>query len=225
MEYSGTPFFMPILSIIDDGFYKRFRITVSFALYTKHIRSIYAVLMARWPAFSTAQHYRDHGADRLHQKNRKRKCFVLRINGKNILDWFRKQFERLLQQYSNHNEKTRNSNCNDYKYLCANIKNAGNVIALPTFFIFLHLERGSSLQDILEFEEALCLSCGWEPRKFAIVHKDSIVVLTHIAWAAIPISVYKVFLGPPTRTWHAVSRFYVEWPPERLREVNLFEIL
>ena len=149
MEYSGTPFFMPILSIIDDGFYKRFRITVSFALYTKHIRSIYAVLMARWPAFSTAQHYRDHGADRLHQKNRKRKCFVLRINGKNILDWFRKQFERLLQQYSNHNEKTRNSNCNDYKYLCANIKNAGNVIALTTFFIFLHLERGSSLQDIL----------------------------------------------------------------------------
>ena len=81
-------------------------------------------------------------------------------------------------------------------------KNAGNIIALPAFFIFLHLKRGNSLQDILEFEEALCLSCGWEPRKFAIVHKDSIVVLTHIAWAAITISVYKVFLGPPTRTWH-----------------------
>ena len=52
------------------------------------------------------------------------------------------------------------------------------------FHIFAFGER-SSLQDILEFEEALCLSCGWEPRKFAIVHKDSIVVLTHIAWAAI----------------------------------------
>ncbi len=44
MEYSGTPFFMPILSIIDDGFYKRFKIIVSFALYTKHIRSIYCCL-------------------------------------------------------------------------------------------------------------------------------------------------------------------------------------
>lgn len=74
---------------------------------------------------------------------------------------------------------------------------------------FLHLKRGNSLQDILEFEEALCLSCGWEPRKFAIVHKDSIVVLTHIAWAAITISVYKVFLGPPTRTWHCSSTLCV----------------
>lgn len=69
------------------------------------------------------------------------------------------------------------------------------------FHIFAFGER-NSLQDILEFEEALCLSCGWEPRKFAIVHKDSIVVLTHIAWAAITISVYKVFLGPPIRRGH-----------------------
>ena len=98
----------------------------------------------------------------------------------------------------------------DYKYLCTNIKNAGNVIAFPAFFhIFAFKERKVSLQDILEFEEALCLSCGWEPRKFAIVHKDSIVVLTHIAWAAITISVYKVFLGPPTRTWHCSSTLCV----------------
>lgn len=46
-------------------------------------------------------------------------------------------------------------------------KNAGNIIALPAFFIFLHLERGNSLQDILEFEEALCLSCNWKPEKFS----------------------------------------------------------
>ena len=69
-------------------------------------------------------------------------------------------------------------------------------------FSYFCIWREEFSQDILEFEEALCLSCGWEPRKFAIVHKDSIVVLTHIAWAAITISVYKVFLGPPTRTWH-----------------------
>ena len=36
------------------------------------------------------------------------------------------------------------------------MKNAGKIIALPAFFIFLHLERGNFLQDILEFEEALC---------------------------------------------------------------------
>jgi hypothetical protein len=48
----------------------------------------------------------------------------------------------------------------DYKYLCTNIKNAGNVIAFPAFFhIFAFEERKLSLQDILEFEEALCLSC------------------------------------------------------------------
>ena len=52
------------------------------------------------------------------------------------------------QRYSNRNGKTRDSNCNDYKYLCANIKNAGNIIALSAFFIFLHLKRGNSLQDI-----------------------------------------------------------------------------
>jgi len=46
------------------------------------------------------------------------------------------------------------------------------------FFIFLHLERGNSLQDILEFEEALCLSCQWKPEKFLIRYKNSIVVLT-----------------------------------------------
>lgn len=46
----------------------------------------------------------------------------------------------------------------DYKYLCTNIKNAGNVIAFPAFFhIFAFEERKLSLQDILEFEEALCL--------------------------------------------------------------------
>ncbi len=60
------------------------------------------------------------------------------------------------QQCNNRNGKTRDSNCNDYKYLYANIKNTGNIIALPAFFIFLHLKRGNSLQDILEFEEALC---------------------------------------------------------------------
>ena len=51
----------------------------------------------------------------------------------------------------------------DYKYLCTNIKNAGNVIAFPAFFhIFAFKERKVSLQDILEFEEALCLSCRLE---------------------------------------------------------------
>ena len=51
----------------------------------------------------------------------------------------------------------------DYKYLCTNIKNAGNVIAFPAFFhIFAFEERKLSLQDILEFEEALCLSCNFE---------------------------------------------------------------
>ena len=51
----------------------------------------------------------------------------------------------------------------DYKYLCTNIKNAGNVIAFPAFFhIFAFKERKVSLQDILEFAEALCLSCRLE---------------------------------------------------------------
>lgn len=53
-------------------------------------------------------------------------------------------------------------------------------------FSYFCIRREETLsKTYLEFKEALCLSCGWEPRKFAIVHKDSIVVLTHIAWAAI----------------------------------------
>ena len=63
---------------------------------------------------------------------------------------------------SNRNGKAGDSNRNGYKYIRGNRKNAGNVIALPAFFIFLHLERGDSFQDILEFEEALCLSCELE---------------------------------------------------------------
>ena len=40
----------------------------------------------------------------------------------------------------------------DYKYLCTNIKNAGNVIAFPAFFhIFAFKERKVSLQDILAY--------------------------------------------------------------------------
>lgn len=84
-------------------------------------------------------------------------------------------------------------------------KKCGKCYCASCIFHIFAFGESNSLQDILEFEEALCLSCGWEPRKFAIVHKDSIVVLTHIAWAAITISVYKVFLGPPTRTWHCSS--------------------
>lgn len=68
----------------------------------------------------------------------------------------REEYPRLVQRYSNLNRKAVDSSCNGYKYLCANIKNAGNIIALPAFFIFLHLERGNSPQNILEFEEALC---------------------------------------------------------------------
>ena len=76
------------------------------------------------------------------------------------------------------------------------------------FHIFAFGER-SSLQDILEFEEALCLSCGWEPRKFAIVHKDSIVVLTHIAWAAIVTSASKVSYDHQQRRGIVGSRFLI----------------
>ena len=46
-------------------------------------------------------------------------------------------------------------------------------------FSYFCIRREETLsKTYLEFKEALCLSCGWEPRKFAIVHKDSIVVLT-----------------------------------------------
>lgn len=92
------------------------------------------------------------------------------------------------------------------------------------FHIFAFGER-SSLQDILEFEEALCLSCGWEPRKFAIVHKDSIVVLTHIAWAAITISVYNF---PRTSNQNVALQshaFMLNGSRERLREINYLNIM
>ena len=46
------------------------------------------------------------------------------------------------QQCSNRNGKTRDSNCNDYKYLCANIKNVGNIICASCIFhIFAFEER------------------------------------------------------------------------------------
>lgn len=93
------------------------------------------------------------------------------------------------------------------KYYCASY----------IFHIFAFGER-SSLQDILEFEEALCLSCGWEPRKFAIVHKDSIVVLTHIAWAAITISVIKGFLR--TFTQRRGMQFHASCLIENLEELK-----
>ena len=35
--------------------------------------------------------------------------------------------------------------------------------------------------------------------------KDSIVVLTHMAWAAIVVSAHKVFSGPPIKMWHCSS--------------------
>lgn len=54
----------------------------------------------------------------------------------------------------------------DYKYLCTNIKNAGNVIAFPAFFHIFAFKERKSLQDILECEEALCLSCRSETEKF-----------------------------------------------------------
>ena len=38
-------------------------------------------------------------------------------------------------------------------------------------------------------------------------HKDSIVVLTRIAWAAIVTSVQKVILRPPITTWHSWLTF------------------
>lgn len=73
------------------------------------------------------------------------KRFVLRINGKNILDWFREQFERLLRRIrptiQQPQRKTRDSNCNDYKYLCANIKMQEILLRFLHFHIFAFEER------------------------------------------------------------------------------------
>ncbi len=52
------------------------------------------------------------------------------------------------------------------------------------FFILLYWIE-ATLSKTYEKKEALCLSCTWKRRKFSIRCKDSIVVLTHIAWAAI----------------------------------------
>lgn len=46
------------------------------------------------------------------------------------------------QRYSNRNGKTRDSNCNDYKYLCANIKMQEILLRFLHFHI-LHLERAT----------------------------------------------------------------------------------
>lgn len=40
-------------------------------------------------------------------------------------------------------------------------------------------------------------------RNFQISTRISIVVLTSYAWAAISISVLRVFSGPPIRAWHS----------------------
>ena len=44
---------------------------------------------------------------------------------------------------------------------------------------------------------------------FQIAYSDGIVVLTHIAWAAITTSVCKVSYDLQIKTWHAVPRFVV----------------
>ena len=49
-------------------------------------------------------------------------------------------------------------------------------MAIYQGFITFKLGRGNSIQDMLK--KVLFLSCDWEPRKFTIVHKDGIVVLT-----------------------------------------------
>lgn len=54
---------------------------------------------------------------------------------------------------------------------------------LCTFAIGLSI----SFQDILENKEALCLSCDWEPRKFAIVAQGRHGGSHAMAWAAISI--------------------------------------
>lgn len=53
------------------------------------------------------------------------------------------------------------------------------------FFVLLYSDWGIPFQDILEKEEALCFLVSRERRKFKTLHKDGIVVLTHIAWATI----------------------------------------
>lgn len=50
-------------------------------------------------------------------------------------------------------------------------------MAIYQGFIIFQLGRGNSIQDIFK-KKVLCLSCDWEPRKFTIVHKGGIVVLT-----------------------------------------------
>ncbi len=52
------------------------------------------------------------------------------------------------------------------------------------FFVLLHSDWGNSIRDIRK-TETLCFLVSRERRKFKTLHKDGIVVLTHIAWAAI----------------------------------------
>ena len=40
------------------------------------------------------------------------------------------------------------------------------VCRITDFFVLLHSDWGNLIQDILEKEEALCLSCSWKRRKF-----------------------------------------------------------
>lgn len=48
-------------------------------------------------------------------------------------------------------------------------------------------------------------------RKFSIRCKDSIVVLTHIAWATIVTSASMVSYDLQVRVWLCSSRFFVGW--------------
>ena len=52
------------------------------------------------------------------------------------------------------------------------------------FFVLLHLDWSNSIRDIRK-KEALCFLVSRERRKFKTLHKEGIVVLTHIARAAI----------------------------------------
>ena len=61
---------------------------------------------------------------------------------------------------------------------------------------------------MLELEEALCFFVLENVGNFQSEYKDSIVVLTHIAWAAIVASVFRVSYNLQVRVWHAVHAYF-----------------
>ena len=74
--------------------------------------------------------------------------------------------------------------------------------------ISLWVDWGNSLQDTLKKKERYVYLISENVGSFQTDARDSIVVLTHIAWAAIVTSVFKVSYDLQVRVWHTVHAYF-----------------